>query len=133
MVLESGSSLIAFGVVGSKNLGGGIAGVPSGVVNVCTDKPSMVGHESFDLVRPLVFSSAPGALLSLIPPRGESWGGAGHLSLGAWAARSPASEICGSGGCFSCAGSSASCSPSLEWGDLSTQAAGSLGCLLDWG
>lgn len=67
MVPKSRSSFIALGVVGSKNRGGGVAGEPLGVVSVCTDEPSMVGHESLDSVRPQVFSAA-GAMWPLMPP-----------------------------------------------------------------
>lgn len=67
MVPKSGSSFIALGVVGSKDLDGGVAGEPLVVVSVCVDEPSMVGHESLDSVRPLVFSAA-GAMCLL-------WGG----------------------------------------------------------
>ena len=71
MVPKSGSSFIALGVVGSKNLdAGGVAGEPLGDVSVCTDEPSMVGHESLDSVRPFVFSAAGNMW-----PRWESEGG----------------------------------------------------------
>lgn len=87
IVPKSWSSFIALGVVGSKNLGGGVAGEPLGVVSVCTDDPSMVGHESLDSVRPMVFSDA-GAMWPLMPPRGEVWDG-GRLSLGGLGGQEP--------------------------------------------
>ena len=68
-----GSSFIAFGVVGSKTRGAGVAGEPFGEAIVCIDDPLKVGQESVNSPPPTIVNGV-GALKMLISISSKSTG-----------------------------------------------------------